>query len=407
MGDLILAWRNVWRNPRRSALTIMAVTFAASLLVFMLSFQFGSYETMINASVRLSTGHLQVQAPRFNEKQEMRKTVEQPDAVIRAIHEYPGVVGVSPRAEAFALAAGPSRTRGIMVTGVAPETEPLVSTLPGQIRNGRYLEPGDRAFVVIGSLLAERLRVTTGDELTLLGQGRDGSVAATVVAVVGIYTSGIDEFDRSTLQMPLAEFNEIFSMDGSIHRVVIATDRLKTSEALKQKLLSRLGGDDLVVLGWAELMPGLKQSIQMDLVSGIIMYVVLIVVVAFSVLNTFLMAIFERTREFGVLMAMGTRPGRLVRIMLMESMAITAMGLLLGMILGATTTLYFSIHGIGMGDAMELLAQYGISGRIHPRLSWLSLLSGPALVLAITFFTALFPALKIPRLKPVDALRAV
>ena len=153
-------------------------------------------------------------------------------------------------------------------------------------------------------------------------------------------------------------------------------------------------------------MPGLRQSIEMDLISGIIFYFLLLVV-AFSILNTFLMAIFERTREFGVMMAIGTTPGRLTRVLLIESMSLTAIGILAGIALGCVITVYFQIHGIDFTGASELLSQFGITGRMYPKLSLLSALSGPAAVLIITFFAALYPALKVRRMRPVEAMRAV
>jgi ABC-type lipoprotein release transport system permease subunit len=145
----------------------------------------------------------------------------------------------------------------------------------------------------------------------------------------------------------------------------------------------------------------------MDLVSGMIFYFLLILVVAFSILNTFLMAIFERTREFGVLMAIGTTPGRLTKILLLESMTMAISGIVAGIMLGGAVTLYFQSHGIDISGASDLLSQFGISGRIYPRLSVLSALSGPAAVLMITFGAALYPALKVQRLQPVEAMRAV
>jgi ABC-type lipoprotein release transport system permease subunit len=337
----------------------------------------------------------------------MRTTIDHPRGVLAALKDYAGVVGVSQRSEAFALVASPTRTRGVMIMGVDPSLEPSVSTLAGQIRKGRYFKSRDDNQALVGTLLAERLRVSIGDELTVLGQGRDGSIAATVLTIVGIYQAGIDAFDRSTLQMPLDTFNEVFFMEGSVHRVVVQTDRLATATKLQSFLRNQAALKPFAVLTWDELMPGLRQSIELDLVSGIIMYVILVIVVAFSILNTFFMAIFERTREFGVLMAIGTKPGRLVQLMLLESMAITTVGILTGMLLGSGLTLFFAQHGIPLGESAEILAQYGISGRIYPRLSWLSLLAGPSVVLIITLATALIPALKIPRLQPVEAMRAV
>jgi len=160
----------------------------------------------------------------------------------------------------------------------------------------------------------------------------------------------------------------------------------------------------LVVLDWMELMPGLIEAIKMDLYSGFIFYLILIIVVAFSILNTFLMAIFERTREFGVLMAIGTTPGRLSKLLLIESTTMTIVGIVIGIIAGSLITWYFQVHGIVISGTSELMRQFGMPERIYPQLSMLSASIGPGAVLIITFLTALYPALKVRRLRPVEAM---
>jgi len=154
-------------------------------------------------------------------------------------------------------------------------------------------------------------------------------------------------------------------------------------------------------------MPGLIQGIKIDMMSGVIFYLFLVVVVAFSILNTFVMAILERTREFGAMMALGTTPGRLIRLLLMESMTMTGIGILCGILVGALLTWYFELHGIALPGAGDLLRKLGIPDRIYPRLSWWSIAIGPSIVFIITFFTALYPALKVRRLRPIAALAHV
>ena len=156
-----------------------------------------------------------------------------------------------------------------------------------------------------------------------------------------------------------------------------------------------------------DLMPGLVEGIQLDLMSGLILYVILIVVVAFSILNTFLMAVFERTKEFGVLMAIGTTPGRLTKVLLLESLTMTIVGVVIGMIAGSMVTWYFEVHGISVAGTSEVVRQFGIPERMFPQLSVLSLSIGPILVLFITSLAALYPALKVRRLRPVEALTSV
>ncbi len=406
MDDFLLAWRNIWRNTRRSVLTILAIVFATSLLVFMLSFQFGAYDDMINSSVRLSTGHLQVQAQGYQDRPGMRKVIDNPNNLLAMVAGLAGVETAGIRSEAFALAAGPERSKGIMITGVIPGNETAISSLPGQIKKGRYLLNEDSDVAVLGALAAKRLQIDIGDECTLLGQGRDGSVAATIVRIVGIYRTGIDEFDRATMQIPFTDFDSVFSMEGSAHRLVMITDHLADADRIAAEIRLAPEAAGLAVLTWDQLSPGLKQSIELDLVGGIIMYAILVIVVAFSILNTFFMAIFERTREFGVLMSIGTKPLRLVKLMLLESMAMTSIGILTGIALGIAVTLFFSHYGISMGDSSELMAQYGIADRLYPNLSLPSVVIGPAIITVVTFITALVPALKIPRMRPVEAMRA-
>jgi ABC-type lipoprotein release transport system permease subunit len=406
MNDLLMAWRNIWRNPRRSVLTILAIVFATALLVFMLSFQFGAYDDMIDSSVRLSTGHVQIVAPGYHERPEMRKVISDPDRLIQASPHFGKVEKVAKRSEAFVLASGDKRSRGLAVTGVDPAIEREISSVPHQIVEGRYLKEGDGSVAVIGSLAARHLQLGIGDEIVMLGSGRDGSIAAGMVTIIGIFKSGIDEFDRAAMQLPMVEFDSIFSMDGAVHRLIYTFDQLTDSTPTADRMRADGATSGLQVMTWEELTPGLKQSIELDLISGIIMYFILVVVVAFSIVNTFFMAIFERKKEFGVLMSIGMKPGRLVRLMLLESLSMTWVGLVLGIMSGIAITLLVSRYGISMGDSAEFMAQYGMPERLYPKLTLLSIVVGPLLIFTVTMLTALRPVLRIPTLKPVEALRS-
>lgn len=409
--DMAMALRNIWRNTRRSVLTILAIAFATTLLVFMLSWQFGSYSTMINASVRFQSGHLQVQREGFQKKREIRLVVENPEAVGKMLKGIGGVESFTFRGGAFSLLSSNERTYGAMVVGIDPEREARLSTVKSLVREGSYLSAGDGAEALVGKLLARNLHVAIGDEIVLLGQARDGSVAATVLKVKGIIGSGNNDFDRGTLFIPLPYFQEVFSMGGAVHEVVIMGKELRGVSFLKKKvqkvLVSLSDGKGLVVLDWKELIPGLIDAIKMDLSSGFIFYIILIIVVAFSIMNTFLMAIFERTREFGVLMSIGASPVRLIKILLIESSTMTFMGIFSGIALGSLITWYFQVHGIVMSGASELLSQYGLPERMYPKLSLLSLSIGSGIVLVITLMTALYPAFSVRKIKPVEAMKAV
>ena len=403
-----MAWRNIWRHPRRTFLTLAAIAFATVILVFMLSFQIGGYETMINSSVKISTGHLQVQAEDYRKKKDIRHVVPDPAAIGRILDDTPHVEAYTYRASAFSMVSSRERTYGILVVGVDPEREATVSSLKTVVRRGSYLSNDDYEGALVGELLAKNLQVDIGDELIVIGQGRDGSVAATLLNVRGIYKSGMAEFDRSSIQIPLKSFQDLFAMRGGVHEVVAVADSLWDVPGVKLAVTAGIAdvenGASLVALDWIELMPGLLQAIQLDISFGIIFYLILIMVVAFSIMNTFLMAVFERTKEFGVLMAVGTTPRRLTKILLIESLSMTTVGIAAGIVMGSILTLYFQKYGLDLGQSSELLAQFGIPGKLHPKLTIVSATVGPTLVLFMTFLAALYPALKIRGLRPVEAL---
>ncbi|HQO77826.1 MAG TPA: FtsX-like permease family protein [Thermodesulfobacteriota bacterium] len=406
-----MAWRNIWRNRRRTVLTLSAIAFATVLLVFMLSFQFGSYDVMINTAVRIHTGHVQVQARGYHENNDIRLVVTNYQMIGDRIKTIPSVQAYTYRANAFSLVSSKNRTYGAIVTGIDPPREAAVSTTASTMRQGVFLSEGDFNQTVLGELLAANLKVTVGDEVTILGQGRDGSIAATVAEVKGIYRSGQDEFDRGSLQIPLAFFQEVYAMPDAVHEVVAVCHSLSDVDTVKAILIADLATItspySLVVLGWKELMPGLAQGIAIDLVSGIIMYLLLVFVVAFSILNTFLMAIFERTREFGVMMAIGVSPNRLARLLFLEAILMTALGVLIGIIGGSLLTWYFQIHGITLEGVAEIARQYGLSSTMYPRLTLVTASVGPAAVMVITCLSALYPTLKVRKLRPVEAMTYV
>jgi len=408
--DMKMAFRNIWRSPVRTILTLSAIAFAAIILVFMVSFQLGSYEAMVNSSVKIYTGHIQIQAEGYKEKKSMRFVISSPEKIAETVEKIKEIKSYSFRANGFSLVSSENRARGVLVTGIDPEGEAEISTIAGLIKEGEYLAPGDGDKVLIGRLLARNLKVGINDELTILGQGKDGSIAAGIVTVKGIFSSGIDDFDRSTIQVPLNYFNDLFYMDGAVHEIVCTADSLFDVNKIKRLLKADLEEKKqrkIVVLDWKELLPGLVQGIQLDLASAVIFYFILVLVVAFSILNTFLMAILERTKEFGVMLALGVKPNRLLKLVLMESSFLTLIGVITGVVIGCAITLWFQTHGIDMAGASEILKEYGMSGIVYPKLSIVSALAGPLLVFAITICAALYPAFKVKKLIPVDAIRSI
>ena len=404
---LRLAWRNLWRHARRTWLTIGAMVFSNMLLVFMISLQFGMYGLMIDNTLKVFTGHLQIQAPGYKDDQKMRQVVPDVRPLAERLRAELGSDEIAARGWAFALASSEERSYGIGIYGVEPQFEPHVSSIPGLVGQGRYLGEIDATEIVIGNILARNLRVEVGDELTLLGSGLNGSFAAAIVNVVGIFESGVPDLDRNVAQMPLGAFQEMFYMNGAGHQVVLFTDSLRSVDQLRQRVAALLPpGEQLVVHDWDALQPGLKQAIQADISSAFFMYFILVILVAFSVLNTQLMSVLERTREFGIVMALGLKPGRLGRLVMLETILMGVIGLGLGAIVGGLFTSWFMVNGLVFPGMEEMGARFNLPARVYPSVNVLTLLIGPSVVFLFTLLAAVYPALRLRKMPIVAAMRA-
>jgi ABC-type lipoprotein release transport system permease subunit len=402
-----LAWRNIWRRKRRTWLTVGAMIFSNVLLVFMISVQLGMYEMMIDNTLRAQTSHIQVQAPGYKDDHKIRQVVPDVTRLAAELRDGLATDQVAARASAFALVSSADRSFGLQITGVEPEFEARVSSLPGLIREGRFLGDSMAEEIVIGRVLARNLRVGLGDELTFIGSGRDGSFAAAVVTVVGIFESGMADLDRGFAEVPLGFFQVTFSMGDAGHAIAIIAPGLIQVGATRSRAAALLpDGEDLVIHDWDVLLPGLKQAIQADFVSAWFMYGILIVLVAFSVLNTQLMSVLERTKEFGIVMSLGVTPGRLGRLVMLETTLMGTLGMLLGVFLGGALVLLLNQHGFSYPGMEEMAGKFNLPSRIYPELSAIGLLMGPVIVFASSVAASLYPAIRLHWMEPVSAMRA-
>jgi len=405
---LRMAWRNLWRHKRRTWLTVGAMIFSNLILVFSISLQFGSYQMMIDNTLKSYTGHMQIQREGYNEEPKMRSSIEAIIPLADEVRQRLGSDTVAARGVAFAMTSSEERSYGLQIIGVESEYEPNVSTLPGLINRGSYFTDSNAEEIVIGAVLARNLRVDVGDELTLLGSGHDGSFAAGIAIVTGVFESGIAEIDRSMAQLPIAYFQSLFGMDDNGHNIIVNAADLSQASTIQHSIEAMLvDHDKLVVLDWEMLQPGLKQAIQADFTSAWFMYGVLIVLVAFSVLNTQLMSVLERTREFGVMMALGVKPARLGSLVITETIVMSGLGLAIGAVLGIVLTWYLSIVGFSYPGMAEMAERFNLPDRMYPSLSLLSIMLGPSIVFLFSLLASIYPAIRLFFLQPVAAMRAV
>jgi ABC-type lipoprotein release transport system permease subunit len=400
-----IAWRNLWRNRRRTWLTSGGIAFAVWLLVFGMSMQDGTFEIMVDNGARLALGHVQIQHPEYSDDPRLEFTIGNSQALRDRAADTPGVIMASERAQGFALISSGERSFGGQIIGVDAAREAIWSSLPAMVSSGRYIEGPGEAFV--GSVLARNLGAQVGDEIVMLGTAMEGGVAAAVAEIVGIFTSGQVGLDRGLAQIPIDDFRQAWNLQpDEAHSLVILAGSVAESVNAATKL--RPGAGELWrVLDWRDLMPEAVQTIDLKRVGTFLIFGLIAVIVTFSVVNTFMMTVFERTPEFGMLMAIGMKPGRITAQLALEALFLALLGLALGIGLSAVVLMPLEQFGMPLpADATEMLNRYNIPDRMYPNFSTPAAVASGAIMLAGTQLAALIPALRIHRMRPVEALRS-
>lgn len=404
---IALAWRNLWRQPRRTLLSSLAIAFTSAFLIFMPSLQNGSYNAMIENTLRLFDGYGELQQSGYLDDPQIRNTISDYARLQKDLQQIPSLDGVSARAIGYALLATDKRSYGAQIAGVEPQNEPKVSTVAHNIRRGRYLRDTESGEIVLGETLARNLGVDIGSSVTLLGLGREGSLAVDSLTVVGEFNTGIKSMDRLLAEIPLGRFQSTFSMPDQVHELVMAGNSLSQFQAHFPRVQRLASQHQLTALDWKQLQPGLLQAILLDFSSGILIYVAMVVVVSFSLLNSLLMSVLERTREFGMLIALGMRPGAIGRMVWLETILLLTFGLSIGMLLGYAVSEYYAHVGIHFQQAEAIFKQFGLPGAMYPQVSALTLLAGPTVIAFCIILAGAYPIIRIYRLQPVTAMRRI
>lgn len=397
-----IAWRNLWRNRRRTWLTSGGIAFALWMLTFAVSMNEGTFGMMIDNAARMSMGHIQLQHPSYFDDPRLEHTLADAQVLAANAQSHPQVQVASVRAQSFALAAAGERSFGAQVVGVEYAKEANWSTLPDMQPTGRYIQGSGEAFV--GSVLARNLGLEPGADIVLLGTAKEGGVAAHVARVVGTFSTGQSALDRSMVQIPLDDFREGWGLaPREAHAVVIIADSVAKSE----RIAPTLGGPDWVSLDWMQLMPDAEQMMDMKIFGAQLFFLVITVIVTFSIVNTFMMTVFERTPEFGTLMAIGMRPMSIVAQLMVEALWLWTLGVAIGLGFSGVLISVLGVTGIPLPmDPADIISAYNIPDRLYPEFSWVSAGVGVAVLFVGTQLAALVPALRIRRMRPVEARRA-
>lgn len=403
--NIKLAWRNLWRNRRRTIIAISSIVFSVLLASWMRSMQEGSYASMIDNVVKFYSGYLQVQDTAYWEERTLENTIEVTPDLKNQIERIEDVTLVSNRLESFALAANHQHSKPAMVLGIEPEAEDRITAISKKIKDGAFLQTGDKG-VVLGKGLADFLSLGVGDTLVMIGQGYHGISANGLFTIKGILDHPNPEFNKRLVFMEIENAREFYSAYGLSSSLVIMTDDHYEVGHLKKNIGAILPSDK-TVMTWQDMQPEVVQMIKSDRAGGIVMLAILYMVIAFGMFSVVMMMVKERQREFGVIHAVGMKKQKLSVIVFWETVFIGIAGCIIGLIISYAFCIWFYYHPLPLtGETAEAYIQYGMEPYMFFSLKPSLFYNQMILVFFISVFISLFPVFNIHRLKITKALRA-
>ncbi|MGE4544741.1 MAG: ABC transporter permease [Pedobacter sp.] len=403
---LALASRNIWRNKRRTLLTLSAMVVSSSLLILALGVFGGMLDDMLAAATEQYRGHIVISRPGYQQDRELFATFPPDSGLIVGLERTPEVTGVSPRLRGFGLLSHAQSTYPAELLGVRPNSERQVTNLADHLVAGRYPLPQAENEALLGRGLAQKLGVKPGDELVFVTQAADGSIGNDLLTVTGIFTTGDAVHDNNLVLVPLPWLQRVLVLNGQVHELALRIKSPRDANLLADRLSAGLP-DGLLATPWSALMPELQEAILSFDASRLVVAVILYLATGLGILNTFYMSVMERTREFGVLMALGMRCWQVRMLVLTETLIMGLVALAVGCALGGLMTLYMQRVGIDLSAHLTPITYAGST--ILPRLHAVSepgnYLMPAALLLIIAVLAGWLPARRAARLQPADALR--
>ena len=399
-----LAWRNLWRNKKRTLIAAASVFFAVVLALLMRSMQTGYYNYSIDASVRMYTGYIQVHGKDYWEKKSLDESMVLDEKHLTELKNTEGVNLIVPRFETYSLISHGNKTKVVQVTGINPELENKLTNLKKKLVGGTFLSDSSKGIIVAQGL-AEILKVEVGDSVVIYGQGYHGVTAAAQIPIVGIVKFTLPELNKSFtyLSMPYAQW--LFSAPDRLTSLSIMIDNPKQLDRVKSDI-QKIFSSKYEVMDWEELSPELVQSIQIDNASGIIMLGILYIVIAFGIFGTIMMMTAERVKEFGILISVGMKKWKLGLVTLFETLFVSFIGVFTGALISIPILLYFHANPIPLtGEYAEAILSFGFEPilpfAIYPGMFFAQIWT----VLAIAIVSAIYPIMYIKKLQPVEAMR--
>ncbi len=403
-----IAWRNVWRQRRRTFLIAGAMGVIVMFLMIYDGVIVGYEQAIYGNAIQVMGGNIQVHAPGYGEKSDSRPLLplENPDTVVQVAETHPNVVMAAKRIVTGGLVTNREGAFVVTIVGLEPEKEAGVSIEAKNISLGRFLVSEDGDMVLIGQGLATAMGVEVGDRITMAGKSAHEQTRQRTMKIVGIYNLGVAAVEKDRIFISLDEAQRLFNLDGQVTEVVVSLDQLGREPGVVEALNMGLPGYEVDT--WETVYPEMKYAIELDQVILRVFSIAMLGIASIGILNLLLMAVFERTREIGVLGALGLKPRQITALFLLEGILIGLTGALLGAILGTIVGGALSYYGFDFSvyaDMADFTAFF--TDRFYPPLVPLRIIDHALTVLAVSALASLYPALQASRQEPAEALHYV
>jgi ABC-type lipoprotein release transport system permease subunit len=398
-----IAWRNIFRQKRRTILTVLTMFGGIVLSAISIGWADGTYNRIINMFTRNQLGHIQIHAVGYMDKPSMYKNIIGYDTVGVVIDETEAVSSWTPRLYSAGLISVGEKSVGAQIIGVDPEREELATRFSKKVIDGSGFGPEAGHQAILGKGVAKTLKATVGDEVVVFTQAADGSLANDLYTIAGIIESGNAAVDQTAFYLHLHDAQELLVLEGRVHEIAVVVRDLKDVGPVTGQLKDELSTEELEILPWQEFAHAFYMAMKADMMGAWIMLFIIILIVAIGVFNTVLMTVLERLREYGVLRAVGTQPVQVFRLVIYEVSIMAMLSIVVGLGLSILANYYLSQHGIPMPQEFT----YGGMEFTHyyAEVNFRSLFIPGLTVLLAAVLVSLFPAAKAARTAPAKAMR--
>lgn len=398
-----IAWRNVWRNKLRSSLVILSIVLGIWAGLFLMGLTLGLNEQRMSGAVQTYLSHVQIHNPKFREEHKIKLTIKNKEEVLNVIESNKNVKAYSQRIVVTGVAANSHGSRGVQILGVEPKKEAKLTTISETLIEGTYFTKLKKNPVIVSQKMAIKLHLKLKSKIILSFQNAEGDLSSATCRVEGIFKTSSSVFDEGTVFVRLDDLDREALMKGNIHQIALIGNSIDDAEVLKADIYTKSPAHRVET--WAEISPELGYAQEM---MGSMIYIfmgIVMLALAFSIINTMLMAVLERKKELGMLMAIGMNKKSLFAMISIETVFISMLATPIGMLLSYWTISYYHTNGIDLSAVAAGLESLGIGSRIYTYLPPDLYVSITAMTLVVAFGSSIFPAKRALKLNPSEAIK--